>query len=122
MSFKSTIRNPQFYILLILGFIILGYIIYPSATVLWESFFRDGRMSLQNYADFFDLESTSYIEGLFNSIWVAFASVLISALIGVPLALIFSTYEFPGRSIFAALATLPIVLPPLVGVISFLFL
>ena len=122
MSFKSTIRNPQFYILLILSFIILGYIIYPSATVLWESFFRDGRMSLQNYADFFDLESTSYIEGLFNSIWVAFASVLISALIGVPLALIFSTYEFPGRSIFAALATLRIVLAPLLGVISFLFL
>ena len=121
-NFQSAIRNPQSAILLLLGFIILGYIVYPSVTVLWESFFRDGRMTLQNYAEFFDLASTAYIEGLFNSIWISFGSVLISALIGVPLALIFSTYEFPGRSIFAALATLPIVLPPLVGVISFLFL
>ena len=123
MTSPSTIRFPRSALALLpLGFVILGYIIYPSLTVTWESLFREGQFTLQNYADFFSLEQTSYLEGLFNSIWISIGSVVLSALIGVPLALIFSTYDFPGRSVFASLATLPIVLPPLVGVISFLFL
>lgn len=123
MTSPSTIRLPRSALALLpLGFVILGYIIYPSLTVTWESLFREGQFTLQNYADFFSLEQTSYLEGLFNSIWISIGSVVLSALIGVPLALIFSTYDFPGRSVFASLATLPIVLPPLVGVISFLFL
>lgn len=123
MASLPTIRLPRSALALLpLGFVILGYIIYPSLTVTWESLFREGRFTLQNYADFFSLEQTSYLEGLFNSVWISIGSVVLAALIGVPLALIFSTYDFPGRSVFASLATLPIVLPPLVGVISFLFL
>lgn len=123
MTSPFKIRIPRSALALFpLGFVILGYVIYPSLTVTWESLFRDGRFTLQNYVDFFSLEQTSYIEGLFNSVWISTGSVVLAALIGVPLALIFSTYDFPGRSVFASLATLPIVLPPLVGVISFLFL
>lgn len=120
--FAAGLRPSVNWMLLPLGFIIAGYIVYPVLTVVWESLFRDDAFTLQNYAEFFDPSQTSYLAGLFNSVWISLCSVLLSALIGVPLAFAFSTYEFPGRSIFAALATLPIVLPPLVGVISFMFL
>jgi iron(III) transport system permease protein len=40
----------------------------------------------------------------------------------VPLAFIFERNEFPGRRILGTLVTLPVALPPLVGVIAFLFL
>jgi iron(III) transport system permease protein len=40
----------------------------------------------------------------------------------VPLAFLFERTEFPGRRLIGALIALPVVLPPLVGVVAFLFL
>ena len=118
----ALICQPRTFVFIPLGFILLGYVVYPAALVLWESLFREGQFGFGNYGEFFDPEFPSYMEGLFNSVMVSVGSVLLSALIGVPLALIFTHYDFPGRSVFSALATLPIVLPPLVGVLAFLFL
>ncbi len=59
---------------------------------------------------------------LWNSIWISTASVGLAAAIGVPLALLFARFEFPGRRLLGVLVALPAVLPPLVGVIAFLFL
>jgi iron(III) transport system permease protein len=59
---------------------------------------------------------------LANSIWISLASVALSAAIGIPLAFLFERGEFPGRRLLGSLVALPVVLPPLVGVIAFLFL
>jgi len=61
-------------------------------------------------------------EALGRSLVVAFASVGLAAAIGVPLAFLFARSEFPGRSVLAELVALPVALPPLVGVIAFLYL
>jgi iron(III) transport system permease protein len=61
-------------------------------------------------------------KALWGSLWISGATVVVSALIGIPLAFLFSRYEFPGRRTLGALVALPVVLPPLVGVIAFLFL
>jgi iron(III) transport system permease protein len=50
------------------------------------------------------------------------ATVALSASVGVPLAFLFERAEFPGRRAIGALIALPVVLPPLVGVVAFLFL
>lgn len=54
--------------------------------------------------------------------WISAASVLLAALVGIPLALLFDRLDFPGRKLLGALVALPAVLPPLVGVVAFLFL
>jgi len=59
---------------------------------------------------------------LWNSVWISAATVAISAAVGVPLAFLFQRLEFPGRRLLGALVALPVVLPPLVGVVAFLFL
>jgi len=59
---------------------------------------------------------------LWASLWVSVASVVLAAAVGVPLALLFEWFDFPGRKTLGALIALPVVLPPLVGVIAFLFL
>ena len=59
---------------------------------------------------------------LWRSLWISAASVVLSALVGVPLAFLFERAEFPGRRFLGAVAALPVALPPLVGVIAFLFL
>ena len=48
--------------------------------------------------------------------------MVLAAAIGVPLAFLFARYEFPAAGSSARLVALPAVLPPLVGVIAFLFL
>jgi iron(III) transport system permease protein len=87
-----------------------------------ESLQKDGTISLGNYQDFFVQESKTNLEALWNSVYISFLSVLVSALIGIPLAFIFNRYDFPGRSFFSSAAILPIVLPSLVGVMAFMFL
>lgn len=59
---------------------------------------------------------------LWASIWISLASVVLAAAIGIPLAFLFEWFEFPGRKTLGSLVALPVVLPPLVGVIAFLFL
>ncbi len=59
---------------------------------------------------------------LWASVWISVASVALAAAIGVPLAFLFERLQFPGRRVLGALVALPAVLPPLVGVIAFLFL
>ena len=59
---------------------------------------------------------------LWRSVWISLASVVASAAVGVPLAFVFAWTEFPGRRLLGNLVALPVALPPLVGVIAFLFL
>jgi len=59
---------------------------------------------------------------LWRSLWIALASTLLAAVVGVPLAFVFERSDFPGRRLAGALLALPVALPPLVGVIAFLFL
>jgi iron(III) transport system permease protein len=59
---------------------------------------------------------------LWRSLWISLASVVLAAAVGVPLAFLFELADFPGRRFLAAVVALPVALPPLVGVIAFLFL
>jgi len=62
------------------------------------------------------------LAALLRSLWISLASVALAAAIGVPLALLVTRLEIPGRRLLAALLALPVALPPLVGVIAFLYL
>jgi iron(III) transport system permease protein len=100
--------------------ILLWLVLYPHLFVLGDSFLIEGAFTLEGYRTFFT--SRAELEALWGSIWISVGSVILSALIGVPLAFLFTRFDFPGRAVFGALAALPVLLPPLVGVIAFLFL
>ncbi|MGG0287747.1 iron ABC transporter permease [Peribacillus butanolivorans] len=102
--------------------VLTAYVLYPSLRTFFESLQKDGSISFGNYQDFFVQESKTNLEALWNSVYISILSVLASALIGIPLAIIFNRYDFPGRSFFSTAAILPIVLPSLVGVMAFMFL
>ena len=61
-------------------------------------------------------------QALWASLWIALATVALSAAIGIPLAFVFERAEFPGRRLLGTLVALPVALPPLIGVLAFLFL
>lgn len=100
--------------------LLLWLVLYPNLFVLADSLTEGAEPTLRHYVRF--LASSSEMEALRNSVWISAASVVLAGLIGVPLAFLFSRYDFPGRRILGALVSLPVLLPPLVGVIAFVFL
>lgn len=107
--------------LLILA-ILIAYVAYPASQIILQSFFQSGDFTFAHYLDFFNITNSASLEALWGSVFVSLLSVIFSALVGVPLAYLFTHYRFPGRSLFSAIAVLPVVMPPLVGVLAFLFL
>lgn len=113
--------RPSLVILALIVLLVLLYgVIYPNIHVVASSLQRGGAWSLANYLDAFTARST--LEAMWTSVLVSVLTVALCALVGVPLAFLFERYEFPARRLFATLAALPLVLPPLVGTVAFIFL
>jgi iron(III) transport system permease protein len=117
---KSQRHNSYLALLLITAFVLLYGIIYPNFSVLITSFQQNGQWTLANYREV--LSQSVVLEAILNSIGISIGTVLLCAFVGVPLAFLFERYTFPGGRLFAALAALPLVLPPLVGTVAFIFL
>ncbi|HEX6069207.1 MAG TPA: iron ABC transporter permease, partial [Longimicrobiaceae bacterium] len=114
-------RNRSTLILAIpVAAILVWLVLYPNLFVFADSLRDEAGITLESYRRFF--ASPSEREALWNSVWISAASVVLSGAVGIPLAFLFSRYEFPGRRILGGLASLPVLLPPLVGVIAFVFL
>jgi iron(III) transport system permease protein len=118
--FALPAHSKSFFLYLIVGLVLLYGIVYPTANVFIAALQREGGWSPGTF--FSALLQRSVIESAGTSIAVSVITVLLCALAGVPLAFLFERYEFPGRRLFAALAALPLVLPPLVGTVAFIFL
>lgn len=120
-SSRFRIAAPGRLILILITAIVLLYgVVYPNAHTLLSSLQPDGRWSLATYRDV--LTQGIVIESLLTSLGVSLLTVACCAIIGVPLAFLFERYTFPLRRLFAALAALPLVLPPLVGTVAFILL
>jgi len=100
--------------------LLVWLVLLPNLFVLSDSLRESGGWSLVHYRRF--VGSGSEREALWASLWISAASVALSAIVGVPLAFLFARRDFPGRRVLGALAAMPVLLPPLVGTISFMFL
>ena len=99
---------------------LIWLIVYPLILVLIEGFRSPQGWTLHFLRLF--LQHRNEAQALWGSLWISLVSVVLAAAVGVPLAFLFGRYDFPGRGILGWLVALPAVLPPLVGVIAFLFL
>jgi iron(III) transport system permease protein len=99
----------------------LGWVIgYPLLVTLLEAFGLPGPPTLEHVREF-AARGDEWL-ALWRSLWISLASVGLAALLGVPLGFLFERTDFPGRRVLGTLVILPVSLPPLVGVIAFLFL
>ncbi|GAC1686749.1 MAG: iron ABC transporter permease [Gemmatimonadaceae bacterium] len=96
--------------------ILLWSVVYPNIAVVAGSF-SDGLVSWRRF-----WASPGDREALWNTGLVSIASVVAATLVGLPLAFLLGRADFRGRTMLRAVATLPAALPPLVGVVAFLFL
>jgi iron(III) transport system permease protein len=100
--------------------LLLWLVLYPNLFVVRDSLVEGGRLTGEHWRRFWG--SGTELGALWASVWISVLSVVLSAAVGVPLAFLFSRWEFPGRRLLGGLAAMPVLLPPLVGTISFLFL
>ena len=88
----------------------LGLGLAPLIALFASSLIVDGTLSLERYRN---LWTSPHLWQLFGrSLLLAGLSTLGATLLGVPLGILFSKTDFPGRSLFAILFTLPLLIPP----------
>jgi iron(III) transport system permease protein len=105
---------------LIWAFLLL-FVLYPLTRIFYDAFTTEaGRFTLGNFQDF--LTDRFYLRSLWNSLVLGAAAVVTTSVIGVGVAFLIVRYEFPGRNLFSYLTMLPMILPPLVGVLGFVFI
>ena len=112
--------SPRLFLLFIVALVLLYGVIYPNIHVVVASFQQNGNWSVSNYVQ--ALSRVIVLEAILASVGVSVLTVLLCAAVGIPLAFLFERYSFPARRVFALLAALPLVLPPLVGTVAFIFL
>ncbi len=97
-------------------FILAAYVVYPSLRT-----FLIG-LTVENYAVIFSSWTSSNVRALVNSVMISVFTVLGAGVLGTAFAYFFHRFLFPLRGVLMAVAALPLALPPLVGVLAFLFL
>jgi iron(III) transport system permease protein len=113
-------RSRTLLLFLITAVVLIYGVVYPNLSVVITSFQRAGVWTFANYREL--LSQRIVLEAIVSSLTLSIATVLLCAIVGVPLAFLFERFTFPGRRLFSALAALPLVLPPLVGTVAFIFL
>ena len=100
--------------------LLLWLVVYPLLLVLVEGVHGTSGWTL-DFVRLFLHRPTEW-RALWGSLWISLVSVVLAALIGIPLALLFGRYDLPGGRVLSGLVARPAVLPPLVGVLAFLVL
>jgi iron(III) transport system permease protein len=96
--------------------ILLGYVLYPTL----QTFYLG--LDVDLYRSFFSSWRSANVRGLGNSVYVSILTVAIGGFLGTTLAYVFYRFDFPLKDILVSFAAIPLALPPLVGVLAFLFL
>ena len=97
------------------------FLIYPLLHLFYDAFTADtGEFTLLNFQDFFT--DRYYLKSLLNSMLLGVGTVITTSIIGITFAFLLLRYEFPGRGLFSYLSIVPMIMPPLVGVMGFVFI
>lgn len=97
------------------------FLVYPLTRIFYDAFTSEaGQFTLLNFQEFFN--DSFYVRSFWKSMLLGVATVITTSVIGVAVAFLLLRYEFPFRNSFSYLTLLPIISPPLVGVLGFTFI
>jgi iron(III) transport system permease protein len=100
---------------------LLAFVFYPLTRIFYDAFTNEaGRFTTVNFQEFFT--DSFYLRSLWKSLALGVAAVISTSVIGIAVAFLLVRYEFPYRNTFSYLTMLPMILPPLVGVLGFVFI
>ena len=97
-----------------------AFFAYPLFKILVYSFSNSGGIEIYPFVEI--LTDPYYLGRIWFTIWQAFLSMIFALLAGLPIAYMFSRYEFAGKSFLQALTTVPFVMPTIVVAMGFIAL
>ncbi len=104
----------------IIFFVIVLAVVYPSITLVKNSFTTDGHLSFQNYIDLFS-ESRTFI--LFkNTFSVAFLGAIGATFLGVLISWLLARTDIPFKRFWQIALIIPYLIPPFIGGIAWVYL
>ena len=105
---------------LIWAFLIL-FLVYPLCRIFYDAVTNEaGQLTLANFREFFT--DHFYLRSLWNSLVLGVVTVITSSVLGIAIAFLLVRFDFWGRNFFSYLTMIPIISPPLVGVLGFTFI
>jgi len=114
-------RRSWVYLLLVpIAAVLVLFLLWPFALVLWESLFSDGRLSLVNYSAL--LFKGLYRESLATSLILSFSTAFIGTAVGIPLSYILYRSGRKTRGLMMAINAVPLTFSGLVVGFSFIVL
>jgi iron(III) transport system permease protein len=97
------------------------FLVYPLLRIFYDAFTDEaGRVTLANFTEF--VGDAYYRRSLWNSIVLGLSTVVCTSLVGFAVAFLLVRFDFRGRDLFGYLTLIPIISPPLVGVLGFTFI
>lgn len=103
---------------LILACFLAAFLVIPVLKVILVAF-QDpytGNFTLVNFEDFF--RTSLFRESFWNSLYVAFMSVILASIIAIPLAYFTTRFHFGGSVLIQTLGVIPLIMPPFVGAVA----
>ncbi len=100
---------------------LIVFVFYPLTRIFYDAFTNEaGALTVANFHEFFT--DRYYLRSLWKSLLLGAGAVVTTSIVGIAVAYLLIRYDFPYRSAFSYLTMLPMILPPLVGVLGFVFI
>ncbi|HZQ74176.1 MAG TPA: iron ABC transporter permease [Burkholderiales bacterium] len=100
---------------------LIVFVFYPLTRIFYDAFTNEaGALTVANFHEFFT--DRYYLRSLWKSLLLGAGAVVTTSIVGIAVAYLLIRYDFPYRSTFSYLTMLPMILPPLVGVLGFVFI
>jgi len=95
-------------------------ILYPSVTLVRNSFTADDQISLQNYIELLTDQTTFIV--FRNSFIVSFWGAIGATILGVAIAWILARTDIPFKKFWRNILVIPYIIPPFIGAIAWVYL
>src|SRR5512145_3155420 len=100
---------------------LIVFLVFPLLRIFYDAFSDEaGRLTLANFVEF--AGDHFYRRSLVNSLLLGLGTVAATSVLGFAIAFLLVRYDFAGRGLFSYLTLIPIISPPLVGVLGFTFI
>jgi iron(III) transport system permease protein len=97
------------------------FLVYPLLRIFYDAFTDEaGVFTVMHFVEF--ASDAYYRRSLWNSMWLGVGTVACTSVLGFAIAFLLVRYDFRGRSLFGYLTLIPMISPPLVGVLGFTFI
>jgi iron(III) transport system permease protein len=122
-SAPSTFISDRYVTGLVMGFllaVLIFFMLFPVYDICRLSFFKEGVLTLKNYADYFT--NPRIFRSLTNSLYVSFVTTIITTVLAFFFAYGLTRTTIPGKGIFYTISTFPLIAPSIIQGLALILL